>query len=102
MKTCQYIWITELTRSKSNGQPLRIQYFLTCRESAQASQSLYGICVRKYTGDEALPEEAVTPPISYSEEFVRQLLQHLIRNAVTPMCLLEVLDELLTQKQVLG
>ena len=102
MKTCQYIWITEVTRLKPDGEPLRLQYFLTRRPSLDTSLFLYGICVRKYSGDQCTPEEAVTPPISYSEGFVRQLLQHLIQNAVTPLCLLETLDELLTSMQATG
>ncbi len=96
MKTCEYIPIEELTCQPSGGPSLRLQYFLTCRKPEGPGGALYGICVRKYTDISQQPEEAATPPISYSQTFVRQLLQHLIQNAVTPMCLLEVLDELLS------
>ncbi|MCI8418100.1 MAG: hypothetical protein HFI33_11515 [Lachnospiraceae bacterium] len=96
MNTCQYIPIHEFTCQPCDHPSLRLKYFLTCRESEEPGGILYGICIRKYTAENQQPEEAATPPISYSESFVRQLLQHLIENAVTPMCLLEVLDELLS------
>lgn len=95
MKPCQYIWIQEITQTTSDGTSLRLAYFLTLQDADAPGSLLYGICVRKYQ-EGAEPEEAMTPPISHSEDFVRQLLQHVIAHAVTPMCLLEVLDELIS------
>lgn len=96
MNHCQYIPVQEITCRQDKGTLLHLKYFLTCMDRGSKADTLYGIRVLKYTEDYALAEEASTPPISYSETFVRQLLQHLIRNAVTPMCLLEVLDELVS------
>ncbi|MCI8994239.1 MAG: hypothetical protein HFI30_00920 [Lachnospiraceae bacterium] len=96
MNHYQYIPIREITCTQGEGPLLHLQYFLTCLDRGNKADTLYGIRVRKYTEDQTLAEESDTPPISYSEAFVRQLLQHLIHNAVTPMCLLEVLDELIS------
>ena len=39
-----------------------------------------------------------TPPVSDSESRARSLLSRLIQNAVTPVCLLEIVDDIMTQE----
>ena len=41
-------------------------------------------------------EAESTPPVSHSEIFARQMLRQLITNAVTPVCLLEIVDDMMT------
>lgn len=96
MKACQTTFVQEITQTKSDGTVLHLTYSLTSRESEFPHHLLYGICVRKQEYGQSQPEEARTPPISYSEHFVRRLLQQVITHGVTPMCLLEVIDELLS------
>lgn len=61
---------------------------------------LYGIQVQKQVKENGkiVKEKETAVAISYSEDFVKQLLYDLIHNMVTPMCLLEVLDDLVTKE----
>ena len=102
MRPSQYTWIQEISQTKSDGTTLRLAYYLTRWTSEDLSTPLYGICVRKSEAEAGEFEETATPPISSSEDFVRQLLQHVITHAVTPLCLLEVLDELASRYEDQG
>ena len=96
MKPSQLIQIHEITQQKSDGTPLRLTYCLSRQEAEESDAPLYGIYVRMQEEGREQPEEIQTPPISYSEAFVRLLLERVSANAVTPLCLMEVLDELIS------
>lgn len=57
---------------------------------------LYGIKITK-TIDEYTESEEVDA-ISYSKEFVQQIIQTLMKNEVTPISMIEIIDEIITMK----
>lgn len=91
------------TRSVTDekGTQLRLKYYLIEEEQPESMAPLYRICVKKAVKEYPNVEEAQsTPPVSRSEAFTRQLLGTLIRNAVTPVCLLEIVDEMMTKEEM--
>lgn len=79
------------------GNLLHLKYYLIEEEHPQATAPLYRICIKKSVAEKPDVEEAEsTPPVSHSEAFARQMLKKLITNAVTPVCLLEIVDDMMT------
>ena len=91
------------TRSVTDekGTLLNLKYYLIEEEQPQSVAPLYRICIKKSIAERPGVEEAQsTPPVSHSEAFTRQVIGRLIRNAVTPVCLLEIVDELITKEDM--
>lgn len=79
------------------GTLLNLKYYLI--EETEAAAPLYRICVKKSAAERPGMEEIEsTPPVSHSGVFTLQLLRQLIRNAVTPVCLLEIVDDIMTRE----
>lgn len=79
------------------GNLLHLKYYLIEEEHPQSTAPLYRICIKKSVAEKPGVEEAEsTPPVSHSEAFARQMLKKLITNAVTPVCLLEIVDDMMT------
>lgn len=77
-----------------NHQTFELEYYLTEEISKSYRRPLYGIQVKKiFEGKEELES---TGAISYSKELVTQMIRDLCRNTVTPMTLVEVVDEEMT------
>lgn len=93
MKTCHSIQTRELTQIKSDGTRIHLTYNLMEHRPEESPLPLYGIRVRLREDNAESCQEVMTPPISGSDSFVLQLLDKIARCAVTPTCLLEVLDE---------
>lgn len=80
------------------GCSWNLYYYLIEEESPQTEKRLYRLCIRK-----ALPrqpeiaESVSTPPLAEAPAPARRLLQYLYRNMVTPICLLEVVDDLMNE-----
>lgn len=64
------------------------------REELDCSNFLYGIKIEKQFG--GIVESEEVEALSYSKEVVLQLIHTLIECTVTPMTLVEVVDELIT------
>ncbi len=77
---------------------VQLSYYLLEDQRDLAGTPLYGIQVVKQVRDhgEIVKETETAAAISYSEAFVRQILFELIEHTVTPMCLLEVVDDMVT------
>ena len=91
------------TRSVTDekGTLLNLKYYLIEEEAAPATAPLYRICVKKSIAEHPGVEEAEsTPPVSNSETVTRHVLRQLIRNAVTPVCLLEIVDDMITKEDM--
>lgn len=91
------------TRSVTDekGTLLNLKYYLIEEELPQPAAPLYRICIKKSTaGNPGVEEAESTPPVSHSETFTRRMLRQLIRNAVTPVCLLEIVDDMMTKEDV--
>lgn len=74
---------------------MKLDYCLTERYSeTDQSKPYYGIRITKYLGD-AVEHEEVTG-ISYSKEKVEGILQKLFKHEVTPISMVEIVDDLIT------
>ena len=90
------------TRSVADekGTLLNLKYYLIEEEPPQSAAPLYRICIKKSIAEHPGVEETEsTPPVSDSELFTRQVLKQLIQNAVTPVCLLEIVDDMITREE---
>lgn len=87
--------------SDEKGNLLNLKYYLIEEETPCPAAPLYRICVKKSLSEHPCVEEAEsTPPVSDSEAHARQLLRQLITNAVTPVCLLEIVDDMITKEDM--
>jgi hypothetical protein len=78
---------------------LNLKYYLIEEEQPASVAPVYRICIKKSIAERPGMEEAEsTPPVSHSESFTRQVLTQLIKNAVTPVCLLEIVDDMMTKE----
>ena len=90
------------TRSVADekGTLLNLKYYLIEEEPPQSAAPLYRICIKKSIAEHPGVEETEsTPPVSDSELFTRQVLKQRIQNAVTPVCLLEIVDDMITREE---
>ena len=90
------------TRSVADekGTLLNLKYYLIEEEPPQSAAPLYRICIKKSIAEHPGVEETEsTPPVSDSELFTRQVRKQLIQNAVTPVCLLEIVDDMITREE---
>ena len=82
-----------------NGNQLHLKYYLIEEERPTSPVTLYRICIKKSLAERPGVEETEsTPPVSDSESQARDMLRRLIQNAVTPVCLLEIVDDMMTQE----
>ncbi len=89
------------TVTDEKGTLLNLKYYLIEEEASPAAAPLYRICVKKSLSEHpGVEESASTPPVSDSETRARQLLRRLITNAVTPVCLLEIVDDIMTKEDM--
>lgn len=82
------------------GTLLNLKYYLIEEEPPQSVVPLYRICVKKsFVERPEVEETESTPPVSDSESRARRMLCQLIKNAVTPVCLLEIVDDMMTKEE---
>ena len=87
------------TRSVTDekGNLLHLKYYLIEEERPVSPAPLYRICIKKSLTESPGVEEAEsTPPVSASESRAREMLRSLIKKAVTPVCLLEIVDDMMS------
>ena len=90
------------TRSVADekGTLLNLKYYLIEEEPPQSAAPLYRICIKKSIAEHPGVEETEsTPPVSDSELFTRQVIKQLIQKAVTPVCLREIVDDMITREE---
>ena len=75
-----------------DGHIFKLNYFLTQKQSEDEEKSIYGVAVTKEAS--GVFEEEVVDNLSYSQEDVEDILSKLSSNLVTPICLVEILDEM--------
>ncbi|MDO5294019.1 MAG: DUF6514 family protein [bacterium] len=88
--------ITTKVAGNDDNKKLMLEYYLTEKKSEETEEVIYGISVTKQS-DEGI-ESDVVDNISYKKEKVLDLLHILSENTVTPICLAEVLDDLITER----
>lgn len=83
------------------NKELSIDYFLTETKQFYKDKikSVYGIKVisKVITRNETYYEVESVINISYSKKLVLKLLDQLAKHIVTPVCLIEIIDELMTE-----
>lgn len=88
-----------------DGQLIQVEYYFTKDNRGDQDRTpLCGIQLIKWNKmKEAVEKEVeILPAISYSERFVRQILDKLMRNTVTPMQMTEVIDDLVSQESLIS
>ena len=89
------------TVTDEKGTLLNLKYYLIEEEASPAADPLYRINDKKTQKENhGIEKRASTPPVSDSETRARQLLRRLITNAVTPVCLLEIVDDIMTKEDM--
>jgi hypothetical protein len=90
------------TFTQISGRETSVEYyFLKDYRTDEEERPLCGIKVIKeeQINGEIKVEEEVAPALSYSERFVKQIINTMIRNLVTPIHMLEVIDEYMTNEE---
>ncbi len=88
-----------------DGEEFDLEYFLVTQEPKERVRA-YGIGIqklgRKLTAESGsvLPEREVVEKLTESEEKAMDWIARLARNQVTPISLVEVLDELVTKEGI--
>lgn len=77
---------------------MRLEYNLTENLSFDSGEPYYGIRIIKYIGDNLEMEEV--KGISFSKERVEAITKTLHQNVVTPITLVEIVDDLITLEAV--
>ena len=75
----------------------KLNYFLTQKQSEDSEKFLFGVAVTKEAS--GVFEEEVVDNLSYSQQEAEDMLNILAANQVTPICLVEIVDELVTRKE---
>lgn len=82
-----------------DGRSIALEYYILSTFSKGDGQPLYGVVVRKQEGE--LVEEEVVEAMSDCRGAIEEIAKILFVNTVTPMCLVEVIDEL-ADKRIYG
>lgn len=75
------------------GLGIHLNYYLTKRTGRTAYDALYGIRIEKRVQGEQ-EETEQTPALSASRQMVEQLAGRLMAGTVTPVCMMEIIDDL--------
>lgn len=78
------------------GENLMLKYFLTSEQSRTGEGMIYGVSVQKELKG-VIEEESITN-ISDKREEVLSILHILERNTVTPISLVEIVDDIVTER----
>lgn len=99
MKEQKLIGVTEF--ESTEGQKVQLEYYLLSepRDAAEGI-AIYGIEIIKIMRDKGIikKEREIARALSYSQSYVEQLLKVLLRNQVTPMTMIEVIDDYITRE----
>lgn len=78
-----------------NGERNELFYYLT--EEKRDRESVYGIIVIKMAGN--LVEAENSGKLTKKKEKALEIIELLVRNTITPMCLCEVIDDIFTEME---
>lgn len=97
MQKLKVVSIKEVKSEEGNMMSLRYVLTRNCRNHIKG-QKYYGIEIEKESNG-TLEREKVEG-ISHSKEFVQGILECLYDNVVTPVSMVEVIDDLVTESMV--
>lgn len=84
-----------------NNDKIKLEYYLMANKSNFVeNETLYGIQIVKYKNPEREIEKEVEAikGLSYSKKLVEQMITCLMDNTVTPMSMLEIVDDYFTRE----
>lgn len=82
---------------KLDEHEVELSYYLTeCRKKENKDNILYGIQIEK--NDSGNTEIESSGCISYSKEIVLQMIHKLMENTVTPITMLYIIDDFVTEE----
>lgn len=78
-----------------DGWQLKLEYYLIEEKRGERGRACYGIMIKKEFRDKERVEQtkAEGKAVSYSRAYVEKLLQLFLKNTVTPLTMLELIDE---------
>ena len=79
-----------------DGHNYKLSYFLTQKDSEKDGQLVYGVAVTKELG--GIMEEEEIDNLSYDQSEIEAMLLTLANNLVTPLCLIEIVDGIITER----
>ncbi len=72
----------------------KLNYFLTQKQNEETNKSVFGVAVTKEAS--GVFEEEIVDNLFYQQQEAEVILATLANNLVTPICLVEIVDELVT------
>lgn len=98
MKNMYLIGTREIEDSLKHS--MKLEYYLIEDFGKQDKEvPVYGICIKKLfvENGKELEEQETTEGLSYSKEIVMQMIDKLISNSVTPVSMVEIVDNLISE-----
>ena len=88
------------TRIAQDGKQLKLEYYLIEEKRDERGGFLYGIMIKKETRENGRIErsKAEGKAVSYSKTYVERMLQLFLKNTVTPLTMLELIDEYISRE----
>lgn len=88
------------TNIVQDGKQLRLEYYLIEELRDARGSYLYGIMIKKEVREAGKVERSRSEgrAVSYSKAYVEKMLQIFLRNTVTPIAMLELIDEYVTRE----
>lgn len=95
----EQVYLVGEKECRINSANTLLQYYLMEKSQEVRSSKLYGIKIVKIVtdGKGSKQEEEMTPAISYSKAFVKQILLAMLKGTVTPVSVLEIVDDLVSE-----
>ena len=97
MRTDYLIGSTEVAERE---QKIRLDYYLIEESRDSNGTSLYGMLIKRETRTPGKIDrlQGTGKAISYSREYVERMIRLFMKNTVTPMTMLELIDEYVTRE----
>lgn len=101
MKKKYLIGTAQLEDTESGRMELEYYLLEECRDTG-VDITLYGIEIKKLIRENTAirREKESAGAISYSKTYVEKMIRLLIKNTVTPMGMLEIIDEYITKEGI--
>ena len=96
MGKMQLLFSNEVTLD--DNRSMRLEYKITENLKADSGEPYYGIQIAKYLGNNVEIDEI--KGISYSKDKVEAIIKILYENVVTPISMVEIMDDLITLEAV--
>lgn len=96
MRKMELLFMNEV--SLDDDRMMRLEYNLTEKRSTDNDEPYYGIQIIRYLDDNLDMEEI--SGISYSKDKVKSITEILFQHVVTPISMVEIIDDLITLERV--